>query len=129
MKWCAGHRPFTGATGFEVSAGILHQEPETLPSNVPAPMRAIIQRCLEKNPGKRYQQAADVHLALEEMKGVARFESLRIPYIPRRLMASVPLLVVGLAIAAIALYGIRSSRVGNAVSNVRGYSLLEDGAV
>ena len=124
----SGHRPFTGATGFEVSAGILHQEPETLPSSVPAPMRAIIQRCLEKNPSKRYQQAADVHLALEEMKGVARFESLRIPYIPRRLMASVPLLVVGLAIAAIAMYGIRSSRLGNAVSNVRGYSLLEDGA-
>ena len=124
----SGRRPFTGATGFEVSAGILHQEPETLPSSVPAPIRAIIQRCLEKNPNKRYQQAADVHLALEEMKGVAKFERLRIPYIPRRLTASVPLLVVGLALAAIALYAIRSTRVGNAVSNVQGYSLLEDGA-
>ena len=70
-----GRRPFTGATGFEVSAGILHQEPAALPSNVPAPMRAIIQRCLEKNPGKRYQQAADVHLALEEMKGVAEIRA------------------------------------------------------
>ena len=68
-----GRRPFTGATGFEVSAGILHQEPAALPSNVPAPMRAIIQRCLEKNPTKRYQQAADVHLALEEMKGLRTF--------------------------------------------------------
>jgi serine/threonine protein kinase len=123
----SGRRPFTGATGFEVSAGILHQEPEALPAAVPAPMRVIIQRCLEKSPAKRFQQAADVHLALEEMKGPARFPRLRIPFIPRRLVAKVPLIVIGLAIAAIALNGIRSSRVGNAVSNMRGYSLLEEG--
>jgi serine/threonine protein kinase len=57
-----GRRPFTGATGFEVSAAILHQEPHVLPSTVPAAMRAIIQRCLEKDPTNRYQNAADVHL-------------------------------------------------------------------
>ena len=61
----SGRRPFTGATGFEVSAGILHQELPPLPSNVPAPTRAVIQGCLEKNPAKRYQHAADVHRALE----------------------------------------------------------------
>ena len=79
----AGRRPFTGATGFEVSAGILQQETPALPSTVPAPMRAIIQRCLEKNPARRYQNAADVHLALEEMKG------LRIPTRPLRKRVSV----------------------------------------
>ena len=120
----AGRRPFTGATGFEVSAGILHQEPEALPSSVPAAMRAIIQRCLEKNPDKRYQHAADVHLALEGMKGLAKLSRIRIPYIPRRLTVSLPLLIIGVAIAAIVVYGIRSS----AISNVYGYSLLEDGA-
>lgn len=117
----AGRRPFTGATGFEVSAGILHEQPETLPSKVPAPMRAIIQRCLEKNPDKRYQQAADVHLALEEMKGLAKFLRPRIPYVPRRLTTGLPLLVIGLAIAAVAWYGVGLGKV----SNVRGYSLLE----
>jgi serine/threonine protein kinase len=122
-----GRRPFTGATGFEVSAGILHQEPAALPSNVPAPMRAIIQRCLEKNPSKRYQQAADVHLALEEMKGLRAFPSVRIPYIPRRLIANSLLFVIGLVIAAAVWYAIGSPRVGDALSNVRGYSLLEDG--
>jgi serine/threonine protein kinase len=125
----SGRRPFTGVTGFEVSAGILNQEPEPLPSNVPAPMRAIIQRCLEKNPGKRYQQAADVHQALEEMKGpgLATFPSLRIPYIPKRLTKNISLFVLGLAVAAIAWYGVKSPRVSNAVTNVRGYSMLEDG--
>src|SRR5687768_15077450 len=75
----SGRRPFTGATGFEVSAGILHQEPPALPSTVPASLRAIIQRCLEKDPGKRYQDAANVHVALEQMKAMMRLPLIRIP--------------------------------------------------
>ena len=119
----AGRRPFTGGTGFEVSAGILHQEPGPLPSNVPAAMRAIILRCLEKHPGKRYQNAADVHLALEGMTSLTKLPRVRIPYIPRRLTASLSLLVIGVAIAALVLYGLRSPMV----SNAHGYSLLEAG--
>ncbi len=123
----AGRRPFTGATGFEVSAGILHQEPEALPSSVPAAMRAIIQRCLEKNPDKRFPHAADVHLALEEMKGLTKLPRVRIPSIPGRLTAGLALLLIGVAIAAIALYGIGSEVVAPGISNTYGYSLLEDG--
>ena len=99
-EMAAGRRPFTGATGFEVSAGILHQEPEALPSKVPAAMRAIIQRCLEKNPGKRYQHAADAHLALEGMKGLTKLPGVRIPYIPRRLTAILPLIFIGRVVVA-----------------------------
>ena len=66
-----GRRPFTGGTGFELSAAILHQPPEPLPPAVPAPMATIIQRCLAKDPGDRYQQAADVHVALEELKATS----------------------------------------------------------
>jgi serine/threonine protein kinase len=123
----SGRRPFTGATGFEVSAGILQQETPALPSMVPAPMRAVIQRCLEKNPDKRYQNAADVHLALEEMKGLRTLPKLRIPSIPRRLMANSVLFVLGLVVAAVVWNAIGSLRIGNALSNVQGYSLLEDG--
>jgi tetratricopeptide (TPR) repeat protein/predicted Ser/Thr protein kinase len=123
----SGRRPFTGATGFEVSAGILHQELPPLPSNVPAPMRAVIQRCLEKNPAKRYQQAADVHRALEDMRGLGAIPGFRIPYIPRRLVANRLLFVVGVVIAAIVWYVLRSPRVENALTNVEGYSLLESG--
>jgi serine/threonine protein kinase len=123
----SGRRPFRGATGFEMSAGILHQEPEALPSKVPAPMRAIIQRCLEKNPGKRYQHAADVHRALEEMRGLRTFPSLWIPSIPKILMANSLLFVLGLVVAGVVWYAIKSPRVGNAFSNVQGYSLLEAG--
>ena len=127
----SGRKPFTGATGFEVSAGILHQEPEALPSKVPASMRAIIQRCLEKDPARRYQQAADVHVALQEMKGLPTLPTFRIPYIPRRITANLFLFVAGLIVAGIVWYGLRhglgSPTISNALTNVRGYSLLEEG--
>ena len=112
----AGRRPFTGATGFEVSAGILQQETPALPSTVPAPMRAIVLRCLEKNPDKRYQDASDVHRALEEMKGLRR-----------RVSRNSLLFAGGLLVAAVVWYVIQSPGVGNLMGNVQGYSLLEEG--
>lgn len=115
-----GRRPFTGATGFEVSAAILHQPPEAFPSNVPTDLRAIIQRCLEKNPAERYQQASDVSVALAEMKQ-ARF--------PSRIVRNVLLLLAGLAVGVIVFNALSGSRVSNAVSNMYAYSLLEEGAL
>src|SRR5687768_14765496 len=67
----SGRRPFTGATGFELSAAILSHPPEALPGSVPAPMRAIIQQCLAKDPNDRYQHAADVHRALEDLQSAS----------------------------------------------------------
>lgn len=133
-EMAAGQRPFTGATGFEVSAAILHQPPPALPGSVPASMRSIIEKCLEKSPGDRYQRATDVQLALEEMPvrdvpafRLASVPRLRIPYIPKRLVANARLFVLGLAVAGLVWYGLRSTRVGTALSNVQGYSLLEEG--
>ncbi|HET9468734.1 MAG TPA: protein kinase [Vicinamibacterales bacterium] len=113
-------RPFTGATGFEVSAGILHQEP-VWPADVPAAMRAVIQRCLEKDPAKRYQSAADVHTALEELKVAS------LPRMSRRVAVSVMLFVAGLIAAAIVTYIIRSAATVPIIGNIYGYSLLERG--
>jgi TolB-like protein len=61
----AGARPFGGATEFEISAGILNDEPAPLPSRVPAPLQTVIARCLEKEPARRYQRASEVRAALE----------------------------------------------------------------
>ena len=61
----AGRRPFEGATGFEVSAAILHDPPPPLPERIPEPLQAIITRCLAKNPRERYADAGKVRSALE----------------------------------------------------------------
>jgi tetratricopeptide (TPR) repeat protein/predicted Ser/Thr protein kinase len=121
-----GRRPFTGATGFELSAAILHQPAGPLPPAVPAPLAAIIQRCLAKDPGDRYQQAADVHLALEELKAAGGIPRFHVPAIPRRLKVSAVVVFLGLAIAAVVSSRI-ASRITTAFSNQEGYSLLQAG--
>jgi TolB-like protein/Tfp pilus assembly protein PilF len=61
----AGQRPFQGQTGFELTSAILSRPLPPLPSSVPAPLAGVIDRCLAKEPGERYQQGNEVRAALE----------------------------------------------------------------
>ncbi len=61
----AGRRPFIGETSYDVSAAILTHPPPSLPAGVPATIRGVIDRCLAKAPGERYQRAEEVRAALE----------------------------------------------------------------
>jgi serine/threonine-protein kinase len=76
----AGGRPFQGQTGYEVSSAILSRRPAPLPAEVPAALRVVIQRCIEKDPGRRYQRASDVRVALEAI----RFGGTTDQLLPRR---------------------------------------------
>ena len=67
-EMAAGTRPFTGATGFELSGAILHEPPTPLPDRIPSSLQAIIQRCLAKDPRERYQHADEVRSALEAVQ-------------------------------------------------------------
>jgi serine/threonine-protein kinase len=64
-EMAAGKRPFEGQTGFEVTAAILSQPVPAVPPSVPAPLEGVIDRCLAKEPGARYQRADEVLAALE----------------------------------------------------------------
>jgi TolB-like protein len=64
-EMAAGARPFQGQSGYDLTTAIMSQAPRPLPSQVPAELRAVIERCLEKEPGKRYQNAGEVRAALE----------------------------------------------------------------
>ena len=124
-----GRRPFTGNTGFELSAAILHQPPEALSAGIPTPLAAVIQRCLAKDPRDRYQSAAEVHDALEEAKKPPVAIASKRPLLTAtRVGTGLLLLVVGLAVAAtigdrIEQEPVESTDVGNA----RGYGLLQAG--
>jgi len=61
----SGHLPFRGDTSLEISSAILRDVPAALPDRIPPGLRAIIQRCLAKEPAQRYQQAGEVQAALE----------------------------------------------------------------
>jgi serine/threonine protein kinase/tetratricopeptide (TPR) repeat protein len=64
----AGARPFAGQTLFELSSAILGEQPRPLPAHVPASLRAIIERCLLKDPAARFQKADEVRAALDAVR-------------------------------------------------------------
>lgn len=64
-EMAAGAMPFVGETPFAVSAAILEQPARPLSESVPAPLQRAIDRCLQKDPGRRYQTAAEAAAALD----------------------------------------------------------------
>lgn len=67
-----GQRPFKGDTAFTLSSAILRESPAPLSARVPAGLKRVIQRCLAKEPGERYQHACEVRAALEALQSVLR---------------------------------------------------------
>src|SRR2546423_1243734 len=64
----SGRLPFKGKTAFELSSSILNELPTPLPAHVPVALWAVVQKCLSKEAGHRYQRAAEVQAALETLQ-------------------------------------------------------------
>jgi len=65
----AGHRPFAERMAAATAAAILQAPLPPLPAHVPASVRAVVQRCLARAPGERYQHPSEVRAALEVLHG------------------------------------------------------------
>ncbi|HEX9764571.1 MAG TPA: protein kinase, partial [Candidatus Acidoferrales bacterium] len=83
-EMASGKLPFEGKTGYELSSAILHQPFASLPAKVPAGLRAILQRCLAKEPGERYRSASEVRAALEALQTDSAVEAARASLPPAR---------------------------------------------
>lgn len=64
-EMAAGRRPFRGGTAYELSASILREDPPSIAPALPPVLQSIIDRCLDKDQGQRYQSAGEVRAALE----------------------------------------------------------------
>lgn len=65
-----GRRAFPGASKLSTLASVLHKEPAPLRQDgeyVPRELERIITRCLRKEPQRRWQNMADVKVALEDL--------------------------------------------------------------
>jgi len=64
----SGRRPFGGETTSDVISSILTREPDwgTLPAATPPAIRALLRRCLSKDPQRRLRDAGDAGLEIEE---------------------------------------------------------------
>ncbi len=68
FEMAAGETPFKKATPVETLSCILRAPLPPLPNGLPVGLSLVVERCLERNPGRRYQQAADVLAALEALQ-------------------------------------------------------------
>jgi Tol biopolymer transport system component len=64
-----GRRPFRGDTTSDVIAAILEREPAwaELPARTPAKVRALLQRCLEKDARRRLRDIGEARIEIERV--------------------------------------------------------------
>lgn len=97
----AGHRPFAGASQPDVLDAILRATPQPLPDSVPASLRSVVTKALEKEPANRYQSMRDV---VVELRGLLRSSSEPAPAIASGLPMRRPIVVAtALVVLAIAI--------------------------
>jgi eukaryotic-like serine/threonine-protein kinase len=103
-EMAAGGRPFIGQTSFELTSAILERPPRPTSAAVPPALTAVIERCLAKEPERRYQRAGEVRAALDVLtqpqSGIGRAAA------SRRRGWMVAAMVVGTALAAAGLWRI-----------------------
>ena len=65
----SGGKAFGGETLSDTVTAILHRDPDwlRLPASTPRPIRRLLQRCLEKDPGRRLASIADARHELEHV--------------------------------------------------------------
>ena len=71
-EMATGRRPFRGNTAYELSAAILRERAPAITPPLPPALQGVIDKCLDKDPGQRYQSAGEVHAALETASTVSR---------------------------------------------------------
>jgi len=67
----AGQRPFQGSDRMSTLAAVVRQEPKLLTelnAATPSELERVVLRCLRKDPNERFQNMADVRVALEGLQ-------------------------------------------------------------
>jgi TolB-like protein/tRNA A-37 threonylcarbamoyl transferase component Bud32 len=123
-----GKRPFQGQTGFDLTAAILREPLPALPSSVPAPLAGVVDRCLAKEPGERYQQGSEVRAALGAVASGemgAAWSTWRVMLQRRRRLllsaaaGALALLIIAAVLFGLDVRGVRSRVTGAAGATAR----------
>jgi len=63
----AGHRPFVATSHLDVLHAVVHRPADPLPEEVPLPLRMVVEKALEKDPGDRFQSMREMVVDLRHV--------------------------------------------------------------
>ncbi len=109
----AGEAPLIGISAIDTIAKHLHQVPPEFPTRfkIPADLRAVVFKCLEKDPADRYQSAKELSLDLEKLTrgvGVKHRPLVHERAARRKHTARIVFFVLGFAVMYAASIGIQN---------------------
>ncbi len=123
----AGRRPFHGATAYELGAAIMREPAPEIAQKIPMVLQSVIDKCLNKDPGQRYQQAGEVRAALETAGTASRTQKFLTVVTPPTgfwnwknalLLCAVTALAIGLGYWLQARKNIRQAAVPGAIQSI-----------
>lgn len=71
-EMATGGLPFQGESLFDLTAAVLREPVPELPEGIGAGLTSVINRCLAKHTGQRYQRGGEVRAAIEMIEAPAR---------------------------------------------------------
>jgi serine/threonine-protein kinase len=111
-----GKRAFEGEDVSDILATVLKSEPDwtALPADVPASIRTLVMRCLEKNRTRRVADIAAALFVIDEQNSLGPSATiaalpLQMPPLWRRAVTATAAVVVGAAVASGAWWSVRPS--------------------
>ncbi len=64
----SGKQPFARDSAVETMAAIVRDEPEPLEGRIPAPLKWLVERCMEKDPASRFDSSRDLYQQLRTLR-------------------------------------------------------------
>jgi Tol biopolymer transport system component len=118
-----GRNPFERADVFSTMSAVLHEEPPAVThaagGAMPEAAVNILRRCLRKDPSRRFQTAADLRAALEDLADARRDRTRAALTVPGTRRTAAPVAVgVAIATAAAGLWWLLSRDSGLRLSAV-----------
>jgi Tol biopolymer transport system component/tRNA A-37 threonylcarbamoyl transferase component Bud32 len=102
-EMATGRRAFESDSKMSTLAAIINREPKPLTGVVPAGLERLIQKCLRKDPARRFQHIDDVKSVLEDLKEESDSGKLAAEAAPPPRRGKTMILVAGLAALVTAL--------------------------
>jgi serine/threonine protein kinase len=132
FEMATGSRAFGGSSQAQLISQIMHGEP-VFEKVAPPALRRLIERCLAKDPAKRWQTASDLKLALEDLgTKTASTRGARGAFIAttkrRRLAWMVAVVASAMVVAALAWWW-TNNRPAQTIQNIKLIPLTTDPGV